>query len=59
MIREIEPNQVVKGDFGSNTQPEALETINLMMDQVYDMVCRQQDVLEKDLIVFMKQIGLK
>ena len=59
MIRDIVPNQAVKGDFGSNTQPEALDTIALIMDQVFDMVCRQQDVTEKDLMVFMKQIGLK
>ena len=40
MLVEFEPSSIVTGGPISATDPQALETINEMMDRVFDFVCR-------------------
>lgn len=40
MLLEFEPSSIVTGGPISGTDPQALETINEMMDRVFDFVCR-------------------
>lgn len=58
MVVEFEPNSLVTGGPISGTDPQQLELISEMMDRLFDFVCRQKDVTLKELIIFMKQIGL-
>jgi hypothetical protein len=58
MLAEIEPCSTVTGGPISGTDPQALERIAAIMDKVFDYVTRQSKVTKKDLIIFMKQIGI-
>lgn len=54
MLIDIEPNNLVSGGPIGGTDPQGMEMINGMMDRVFDFISRQQDVTEKELIIFMK-----
>ena len=58
MLSELEPNSTVTGGPISGTDPQALETIANVMNKVQEYVQRQANVSLKDLIIFMKQIGV-
>ena len=59
MLMDIEPSSIITGGPISGTDPSALEKIVMVMNKVYDYVCRQKNVTKKDLIIFMKQIGIQ
>ena len=58
MLSEMEPNSTVTGGPISGTDPQALETIANVMNKVQEYVQRQTNVSLKDLVIFMKQIGV-
>ena len=58
MLSDIEPSTTVTGGAMSGSDPQALEMITDIMNKVFDYVCRQTSVTKKDLIIFMKQIGV-
>lgn len=59
MLMNLEPNNLVTGGPIGGTDPQGIEMINGLMSRVFEMVSRQQDVTHKDLIIFMKQVGLQ
>lgn len=58
MLKDLEPNQKVKGDLGGNSNPEALKNVEIIMEKVFEFVSRQKDVTDIDLVSFMRQIGI-
>lgn len=54
MLADVEANNLVSGGPIGGTDPQGIEMINSLMDRVFEMVSRQQDVTLKDLIIFMK-----
>ena len=54
MLKDLEPNQKVKGDLGGNANPEALKNIEIIMNKVFEFVSRQKDVTDIDILSFMR-----
>ena len=40
MLKDLEPNQKVKGDLGGNSNPEALKNVEIIMEKVFEFVSR-------------------
>ena len=58
MIFEVEPSHDISGGPIGSTDAQGIEMVNRLMDRVFDFVCRQREVSLKELMIFMKQVGL-
>lgn len=58
MLADLDPSAAVTGGPISGADPQSMELIQSLMDRVFDFVAGQSQVTLKELIIFMKQVGL-
>ena len=58
MLSDIDPNTELTGGAMGCSDPQQFEVINMIMDRTFDYICIQNCVTKKDIIIFMKSIGV-